>query len=64
MEKRIVKKCEEHVSLFKDEIKNWIEENQITMEGKQNTSEFLKFIYEKLSKYKVDTENNFLIECI
>ena len=46
MEKRIVKKCEEHVSLFKDEIKNWIEQNEITMEGKQNTSEFLKFIYD------------------
>jgi hypothetical protein len=46
MEKRIVKKCEEHVSLFKDGIKNWIEENKITMEGKQNTSEFLKFIYD------------------
>ena len=46
MEKRIVKKCEEHISLFKDEIKNWIEENKITMEGKQNTSEFLKFIYD------------------
>ena len=46
MEKRITKKCEEHVSQFKDEIKNWLEDNNIEMKGKQDTSHFLQFVYD------------------
>ena len=46
MEKRVVKKCEDHLSVFKDQIKLWLEENDISIQGKQNTSDFLKFIYD------------------
>lgn len=46
MEKRITKKCEEHMSLFKDEIKTWLQENKVEINGNQNNSNFLKFIYD------------------
>ena len=46
MEKRVVKKCENHLVDFKEQIKKWILENDIIISGKQNTSDFLQFIYD------------------
>lgn len=46
MEKRVVKKCEEHLSDFKEQIKNWFEEHNITITGNQTTSDFLQFVYD------------------
>ena len=46
MEKRVVKKCEEHLSDFKEQIKIWFEENNVTISGKQTTSDFLQFVYD------------------
>ena len=46
MEKRISKKCEDHVLQFKGEIKKWLDENNITLSGDQTLSQFLEFIYD------------------
>jgi len=46
MEKRVVKKCEDHLIDFKEKIHEWISKNDIQLIGKQNTSDFLKFIYD------------------
>jgi hypothetical protein len=46
MEKRVVKKCEDYILNFKDKIQKWIKENEISLNEKQNTNDFLKFIYD------------------
>ena len=46
MEKRLTKKCDEHLSNFKDKIKLWFEENNAQVEGDQTTNDFLNFIYD------------------
>ena len=46
MERRVVKKCEDHLVDFKEKIKNWLNENEITISGRQNKSDFLKFIFD------------------
>ena len=51
MEKRISKKCEDHVLEFKDEIKKWLEENNISLSGDQTMSQFLEFIYDYNTVY-------------
>lgn len=51
MQRRIEKKCEDHLSEFKNEIKNWIEINNINFSGNQTTSDFLKFVYDFNSIY-------------
>ena len=33
MERRVVKKCEDHLLDFKEQIKNWLSENEITISG-------------------------------
>lgn len=46
MEKRVVKKCEDHLTDFKEKIQEWISDNEVEVTGKQNTSDFLKFIFD------------------
>ena len=46
MEKRVVQKCADHLTDFKDQIHEWITINESVITGKQNTSDFLKFIYD------------------
>jgi hypothetical protein len=57
MEKRIIKKTDAYLDKYKDSIKEWLEENEVTLEGKDvNISDFLQFIYdyERLSITKED----------
>ena len=46
MEKRLAKKCDDHLFDFKNNIKNWFDTNKSNVEGAQNTSDFLKFVYD------------------
>ena len=46
MERRLTKKCDEHLSEFKDGIKTWFEKNNSEICGECNTSQFLNFIYD------------------
>lgn len=46
MEKRIVKKCEDHLHSFKENIKKWFDENDCEIIGRQNTGNFLNFIFD------------------
>jgi hypothetical protein len=46
MEKRLGKKFDGHFMEFKNDIKDWFDDNQCTVTGKVNKSEFLKFIYD------------------
>jgi len=46
MEKRITKKFDDHLLRFKDQIKNYISDNEIEIKGNVNKEEFLKFIFD------------------
>jgi hypothetical protein len=46
MERRLTKKCDEHLTDFKDGIKSWFDKNKSEVCGDCNTSEFLNFIYD------------------
>ena len=46
MERRLAKKFDTHIVSFKDQIKEWFEENNCEVDGDANTSDFLKFIYD------------------
>ena len=41
MEKRVVKKCEDHLTDFKEKIQEWISDNEVVVTGKQNLKEHL-----------------------
>ena len=56
MEKRITKKFDNHILNFKDEIKNWIENNNVSFDGDQNKCDFLNFIY-NFEKVKLSSED-------
>ena len=46
MENRITKKVDTLVGQFKDDVKNWLEENNVEITGNSNKSDFLKFIFD------------------
>lgn len=46
MEKRLSKKFDTHLVSFKDEIKQWFDKNECCIEGRANTSDFLKFVFD------------------
>ena len=46
MERRLTKKCEDHLTDFKTNIKDWFQENNSNVSGNMTTSDFLKFIYD------------------
>ena len=56
MENRIVKKVDQHLSVFKDQIKEWFAENDSTICGECSKNDFLQFIfdYNSLSLSKDD----------
>ena len=57
MEKRIIKKTDAYLDKYKNSIKDWFEENKVTLVGNDvNLSDFLQFIYdyERLTITKED----------
>ena len=42
MERRLTKKCEDHLTDFKTSIKDWFQENNSNISGNMTTSDFLK----------------------
>jgi len=46
MENRISKKVDTYVSEFKNEVKEWFDNNESEISGKCNKSDFLKFIFD------------------
>ena len=46
MENRITKKVDTLVGQFKDDVKNWLDVNNIEISGNSNKSDFLKFIFD------------------
>ena len=46
MERRLTKKCGDHLSEFKEGIKDWFDKNGSEICGDCNTQDFLKFVYD------------------
>ena len=46
MERRVTKKCDDHLAEFKDSIKSWFDKNKSEICGDCNTSDFLNFVYD------------------
>ncbi len=56
MERRVAKKLDSHFSEFKNDIKNWFQENSCEIIGNSNKSAFLQYIfdYDNVSLSKED----------
>lgn len=56
MERRVAKKLDSHFSEFKNDIKNWFQENSCEIIGNSNKSAFLQYIfdYDSVSLNKED----------
>lgn len=46
MERRVAKKLDNHFTEFKNDIKNWFQENSCDIIGESNKSSFLKYIFD------------------
>lgn len=46
MERRLTKKCDDHLSEFKNDIKGWFDKNKSEVCGDCSTNEFLNFVYD------------------
>ena len=52
MERRVAKKCDDHFTDLKNNIKKWLEEHEGTVVGKDNKplmSEFLQYVYDYIN---------------